>query len=56
MTVGTGLTAMLVGMFLIIVGMYAWASVVGVLAFFCGFALAMAGVAVSFAAAGRRSR
>ncbi len=56
MTLGTGLAALLVGMFLIIIGMYSWASVGGTFAFFVGFALAMAGGAVSVIKAGRRSR
>jgi hypothetical protein len=56
MTLGTGLTALFVGMFLLIIGMYTWASFVGAFVFFVGFALAMGGAAVSFSTAGRRRR
>lgn len=55
MTLGTGLAALFAGMFLIIVGMYSWASPVGVFAFFVGFALSMAGAALAFLRAGRRA-
>jgi membrane protein implicated in regulation of membrane protease activity len=56
MTLGTGLTALFVGMFLLIIGMYSWASPVGTFTFFIGFALAIAGAATAFARARRRSR
>ena len=52
MTLGMGLAALMVGMFLIIIGMYSWASLAGTFAFFIGFALAMAGGAVAFIKAG----
>ncbi|HEU4759393.1 MAG TPA: hypothetical protein VFT91_05350 [Dehalococcoidia bacterium] len=56
MTLGTGLAALLVGMFLLIIGMYSWASLAGTFAFFIGFALAMAGGAVVFIKAGSQRR
>lgn len=51
MSLGGGLTALLVGMFILIIGMYAWESVAGTFAFFTGFALAIAGAAIMFAQA-----
>ena len=56
MTLSTGLTALFVGMFLLIIGMYSWASVAGTFAFFIGFALAIAGAAISFTRGKGRSR
>jgi hypothetical protein len=54
MSLGTGLTALLIGMFVLVIGMYAWASVAGTFAFFTGFALAIAGAAIMFAQARHR--
>jgi ABC-type nickel/cobalt efflux system permease component RcnA len=54
MSLGSGLTALLIGMFILIIGMYTWASVAGTFAFFIGFALAIAGAAVLFAQARHR--
>jgi len=56
MSVGTGLAALFVGAFLMIVGMYAWASNGGQVAFFAGLSLAMSGAAIAFRQAGRRRR
>jgi hypothetical protein len=43
MTQSAALTALFVGMFILIIGMYSWASTAGTFAFFIGFALAAAG-------------
>jgi hypothetical protein len=51
MSLGSGLTALLIGMFVLVIGMYAWASVAGTFAFFIGFALAIGGAAIMFAQA-----
>lgn len=51
MSLASGLTALLIGMFILIIGMYAWESVAGTFAFFTGFALAIAGAAVTIAQA-----
>jgi hypothetical protein len=56
MSFGTGLTALFIGAFLMIVGTYAWAWSTGQIALFAGLGLVVAGVSISFASAGRRRR
>lgn len=56
MSLSTGLTALFIGAFLMIVGMYAWAWGTGKIALFTGLGLVMAGVSISFMRAGRRRR
>jgi hypothetical protein len=47
---------MLVGMALLIVGMYAWEADSGIYSFFIGFAVFTSGAAVAFAKAGEARR
>jgi NADH:ubiquinone oxidoreductase subunit K len=56
MSLSTGLTALFIGAFLTVVGMYAWAWSTGQIALFTGLGLVVAGVSISFVSVGRRRR
>jgi hypothetical protein len=53
-SLGTGLAVILLGAFLMIVGMYAWTSTPGQFSFFVGVIMAVTGICISFLRAGQR--
>jgi len=56
MSLTTGLTTLFIGAFLLLMGMYLWASGTGQALFFVGLSLALAGICISVLRAGRQRR